>query len=125
MARPQCDTPPCCTCLVFGQKYYFMPKACMPIWIPNWESIFPFSCPPIMIMVLSKSRILHLLKKMLVTLWLISFITSRKGWVQILLIWRSSWMAFIQERRIVIPMEWLYSLVKFPFFWCLILHVYG
>ncbi len=34
-------------------------------------------------------------------------------------------MAFIQERRIVIPMEWLYSLVKSPFFWCLILHVYG
>jgi len=22
-------------------------------------------------------------------------------------------------------MEWLYSLVKSPFFWCLILHVYG
>ncbi len=50
-----------------------------------------------------------------VTLWSISFITR----------WRSSWMAFIQERRIVIPMEWLYFLVKSPFFWCLILHVYG
>ncbi len=31
--------------LVFGQKYYLMPKACIPIQIPNWESIFPFACP--------------------------------------------------------------------------------